>query len=318
MVDFVRDRLARRGLKIVHLRLLQELAASGQVSAAASGLAMSQPAASRHLAELEAITGHALYERRSRGLELTSYGRSLAIWATRILGDLNAADRELEEMAAGQRGLVSIGSVTGPALDLVLPALRRARVTHPGISGNVVVDTSDKLAELLHSDRLDFFIGRIPSDDDHKLFKARLIGPEPMMLIVRENHPLLRLGNATIREGVEYDWVLQAPGGLLRRTVETYLLERGLPLPARILSTSSTLMTLAIISQSNAIAALSLAVADFFISPSGLDAKLAKLPIAPDLSVMPYSMLRLADRPLSPASRMLWDIIASQIPDQAG
>lgn len=312
-VGFSRDRLARRGLKLVHLRLLATLSQTGQVSAAAAHLAMSQPAASRHLAELETIAGVDLYQRNARGLTLTAFGQRLAAWADRVLRDLDAAEREIGEMAAGQRGLVSVGSVTGPALDLVLPALRRARVTHPGISANVVVDTSDKLAEQLLSERLDFLIGRIPPDADPNLFAARLIGQEPMSLIVRANHPLLRTGRPTLRDSVEYDWVLQAPGGLLRRTVETYLLERGLPMPARVLSTSSTLMTLAVISQSNAIAALSQAVADFFSDPEGLNARLATLPIAPDLAVSAYSMLRLVDRPLSPASQMLWDIMEGQI-----
>lgn len=304
-----RDRLARRGLKLMHLRLLAALADTGQISAAASQLAMSQPAASRLLAELDTITGAKLYQRQTRGVTLTPFGETMAAWAHKVLRDLDAADREIGEMGTGRRGLVSIGSVTGPALDLVLPVLKRARVTHPGIASNVVVDTSDKLAELMVAERLDFYVGRIPPDVDHNLFAARPIGPEPMSLIVRQNHPLLRTGSTSLADCVDYDWVLQAPGGVLRRTVESYILGQGLPLPARVLSTSSTLMTLAIISQSNAIAALSLAVADFFSDPNGLNARLAKLPIATDLAVASYSMLRPADRPLSPVSRTLWDLV---------
>lgn len=312
-----RDRLARRGLKINHLRLLSVLAETGQISAAASQLAMSQPAASRLLAELDAITGASLYDRHPRGIVLTEFGVKLATWASKILRDLDAADREIGEMEAGRRGLVSFGSVTGPALDLVLPVLRQARVTHPGIASNIVVDTSDQLAEMMLSDRLDFYIGRIPETVDHSLFAARPIGPEPMALIVRQNHPLIRTGSTSIADCVDYDWVLQAPGGLLRRTVETYILERGLPLPARVLSTSSTLMTLAIISQSNAIAALSVAVADFFSDQEGLNARVARLSIAPDLAVAPYSMLRPEGRPLSPASETLWNLISEQVRQSA-
>lgn len=42
-----------------------------------------------------------------------------------------------------------IGSVTGPALDLVLPVIRDMRVTYPDIAFSVQVDTPDRLAEAL-------------------------------------------------------------------------------------------------------------------------------------------------------------------------
>jgi DNA-binding transcriptional LysR family regulator len=309
----VRDRLIRRGLKLNHLRLLAVLSETGQIRAAATQLAMTQPAASRLLAELDTITGAKLYDRHPRGVVLTPFGLKLASWAGKILRDLDAADREIGEMEAGHSGLVSMGSVTGPALDLVLPVLRQTRVTHPNIASNVFVDTSDKLAELLLSERLDFFVGRIPPDVDHGRFIARPVGPEPMSLIVRQDHPLIRTGSTSLADCVEYDWVLQAPGGLLRRTVETYILSKSLPLPHRVFSTSSTLMTLAIISQSNAIAALSEAVANFFSKPDGLNARIATLPAAPDLAVSPYSLLRSKDRPLSPASQTIWDLVEDRL-----
>jgi DNA-binding transcriptional LysR family regulator len=216
-------------------------------------------------------------------------------------------------METGLRGTVSIGAVTGPAIELVLPVLRQVRVTHPGILTNVTVDTSDKLAELMLAQRLDFFIGRIPQDFDHGQFASEPIGEEPIALVVRDSHPLIRTGNTSLQHCVRYDWVLQAPGGLLRHTVETYLLERGLQLPARILSTSSMLMTLALISQSNAIAPVSRAVAEFFSRPDGLNSRIVILPAASDLAVTPYSMLRPASRELSPACQTIWTILCERV-----
>lgn len=300
------DRLVRRGLKFRHLRLVAKLGETNQVSAAAAQLALSQPAASRLLGELEQILETPLYQRHARGIELTQAGWTLVQWARKVLDDLDHADREIGEMASGARGTVSIGSVTGPALELVLPVLRQARITHPGITIDVTVDTSDKLAELLLARKLDFYLGRIPQELDHSHFTAELIGPERVSLVVREGHPLMRTGRASIEKCIAYDWVLQPVGSLLRHEVETYLLERGLQLPRRIVSTSSTLMTLAIISQSNAIAPLARAAIDFFAGPDGLGAKLSPLPLASDLAVSSFSMLRSSSKPLSPASDTLW------------
>ena len=83
-----------------------------------------------------------------------------------MLQGLDDTARELTEMERGNQGTVSIGSVTGPAIDLVLPVVRQARVTHPNISIALSVDTSDKLADDLLASRLDFFIGRLLGEID--------------------------------------------------------------------------------------------------------------------------------------------------------
>ena len=315
--ELARDRLVRRGLKLNHLRLLAALERTGQLSAAAVQLSISQPAASRLLGEVERIAGAALYRRHARGIVFTEAGRHLAILAQRMLGDLDEASREIEEMDAGRRGFVSIGAVTGAALEHVLPVLRQTRVTHPRINANVVVDTSDKLAPLMLSDQLDFYIGRIPGDLDRSAFAADPIGPEPVSLIVREGHPLTRRAEPSLAECVEFDWVLQPLGGLMRQTVENYLIDRRIPLPARVISTSSTLMTLALIAQSNAIAPIARAAALFFGSDEGLGGKIVTLPVAADLLVTPYSLLRPAARPLSPTASIVHEQILSRL-RQAG
>ncbi|NIR46835.1 MAG: LysR family transcriptional regulator, partial [Gemmatimonadetes bacterium] len=96
------------------------------------------------------------------------------------------------EMTRGVRGLVRIGAVTGPALEIVLPVIRDLRVTYPEIEITVTVDTSDKLAEGLLSQELDFYLGRLPEDVDARAFQMRPVGPEPVALIVRLEHPLVR------------------------------------------------------------------------------------------------------------------------------
>jgi DNA-binding transcriptional LysR family regulator len=248
------DRLVRRGLKLSHLRLLAALARTGQISAAAAQLAISQPAASRLLSDVERIAGASFYRRQARGIELTAAGEHFSRLAQRMLGDLDAVSREIEEFDAGRRGFVSIGAVTGAAVEYLLPVLRQLRVTHPRINANVVVDTSDKLAPLMLADELDFYVGRIPGDIERSAFLAELVGPEPVAFIVRESHPLTRSAEPGLARCVEYDWVMQPLGGLMRQTVEAYLMDRKITLPARIISTSSTLMTLALVCQSNAIA----------------------------------------------------------------
>ncbi len=318
MQDSGTDRLLRRGLKLSHLRLLSALGQTGQLSAAAARLAISQPAASRLLSEAERISGTTLHKRHARGVEFTEAGQYFVTFARRMLGDLDAAARDIEELDAGRRGFVSIGAVTGAALEHVLPVLRQLRVTHPRINANVVVDTSDKLAPLLLADQLDLYIGRIPAGMDHSAFVAEPASLEPISLIVRKDHPLKRNDRLTLEQCVEFDWVMQPIGGLLRQTMETYLEEKRVALPTRVISTSSMLMTLALIASSNAIAPVARAAAAFFGGDDGLGASIVALPIAPDLAVAPYSLLRPAHRNLSPTSRLVHEQIRARLAVRVG
>lgn len=306
-----RDFLIRRGLRLSHLRFVAALKESGQIGAAAAQLAITQPAASRMASEIESILGVALYTRHARGVTLTAYGEHLAARAKAMLQGLDDAARELDEMERGMRGSVSIGAVTGPALDLVLPVVRKARLTHPRVSITLTVDTSDHLADQLLASSIDFYLGRILGDIDRSQFLAQEIGSEPMTLLVRRDHPLSRQANVRLRDCIAYDWVLQPHGGLQRRTVENHLLAAGLPLPNKVLGTASLLLTLAFVVKTNAVAPVAKAVADFCIEETGLGARVVALPIE-DIAIPPFSLVRLSERALSPACSVLFSMIAAE------
>lgn len=294
--------LIRKGLKFSHLRLLAALRATGQVSVAAEQVGMTQPAASRLLAQLDDMLGTPIFTRHSRGVVLTEAGAIMADQAVRTLGELGLSYDRVRQAVQGTGGLVKIGSVTGPSLELVLPMVTQARVASPAVEIAVHVETSDRLAESLLARDLDFYVGRIPDGANAAPFKVTEIGSEPIGLVVRADHPLTRLADPTLEQCLDYDWVSQPPGGLLRRTAEDYILSKGLNLPGRVLGTTSTLFTLALVQKTNVIAPLARAVADFFISSTGLGSRLAHLPVALDLAVKTYSVIERQERDLSPAA----------------
>jgi DNA-binding transcriptional LysR family regulator len=304
--------LLLRGVKLQHLRLIAQLNDTAQMSAAAAAINISQPAASRLAAELEQISGITLYTRHPRGVELTEHGRRFAMRAQSILQSLHDAGREIAELTSGHAGTVNIGAVTGPAIEMVLPVLKRMRITHPMVETSVIVDISDVVGQELLSHRIDFYIGRIPAHIDPRLFIASVISEEPASLIVREDHPLTRKPNISIADCLPYDWVMQTQEGLLNHAVEDYLITRGHRLPTKILSTSSLMLSLATITQTNSVAPVSRAVADFFSSETGLNGRIRSLPVAPGLTVSPYALIKLADSVLSPAAQIFFDYLTEQ------
>lgn len=301
------------GLKLTHMQMIVALEDSGQISAAAHMLNISQPAASRMIADMENALGVPLCRRLPRGVSLTPYGEALARRARSVLLELREVDRDISDLKSGKGGAVFIGSVTAPAIGLAVPAIRRIRRSFPRIEISMQVDTSSVLARELLAQRHDFIIGRIPDDLNPRLFDARVIGTEKACLIVRRGHPLVRQHVVELDQLAHYDWVFQPGGSLLRRTIETIFMSRNAPIPDRVLNTSSLLLTLVMVSQSDAIAPVALDMAKFVNDEGGLAGAIEILPIAFDIDVQPYSIITARNRLLSPAAKLLYDHILEEI-----
>ncbi len=305
------DPLQLRGLKLSHLRLLAAVLETGQIGLAADRLGITQPAASRLLAEVERITGRPVHRRTGRGLTLTEGGLALARRAQRVQMELRDAARDLAEIGAGTSGHVRIGAVTGPALDRVLPALRAARLTLPQVTAEVIVATSDILCQQLLSGRIDFAIARRPDGPDRALYDETRIAPEPVALIVRRGHPLDRVSVAAA-DLMAFDWVMPGRESILTRTVLERLARLNLPEPPQRLSTASFLLTLALLQQSNAVAPLASAVVEAFTQ--GPDAPYRKLPVDLGIEVEPFGLLTRAGGVLPPVAERLAALILTQGP----
>ncbi|KQY15459.1 LysR family transcriptional regulator [Rhizobium sp. Root482] len=311
-VDYSERGIFRSGLKMSHLQLILAIEDHGQISAAATALGMSQPAASRLLGEIEAILKAPLCARIARGVELTEFGRALARRARTIFLELRETAREITELKTGSGGSVSLGSVTGPALNLAVPAVRQVSTAYPGIEINIQIENSNVLVRELLSARHDFVIGRIPDDQDPRLFNLIEIGEEEVCLIVRNGHPLLEKGVVTTADLPGYDWVFQPQGTLLRRAVEDSFMSSETPLPATIISTSSIILTVSIVRHTNAVAPVARDVAELIAGQGGEAGEIRVLPTDFKITIRPYSLITARGRALPPSARLLYDLILKQ------
>ncbi len=306
------DGLLRSGLKLTHLRMLVAIEDYGQISAAAEAMHISQPAASRMLTEMEAIVKASLYERVARGVVLTPFGEALARRARKILLELREASREMAELRTGNGGSVFIGSVTAPAISLAVPAIRKVSAAYPGIEINVQVETSNVLARELLAARHDFIIGRVPDDLNPRLFVVEEIGIEKACLIVRNGHPLAEKPVVSLTDLPRFEWVFQPPGTLLRRTVEDIFIAGRVPLPENIVNTSSLLLTLAVVCNTDAIAPVALDMAQFVSGQSSHAGEIRVLQTDFEINVKPYGLITTRERALPPSARLLYDMIHAE------
>ena len=298
-------------MKLGHLRLVAALADTGMVSAAAKAVGMTQPAASRRIAEMESLLDAPLCDRVSRGVRLTPLGHALARHARSVLLHLAQAEREFADLRAGRRGVVSIGAVTGPAVEIAAPAMARTRAVAPGVEVDIRIDASNALARELLASRLDFIIARVPDDLDPQAFESLPIGVEKALILVRRGHPLLGHGPATLADASGHEWVMQRHGSPLRRAVDTLFQAANVAAPDRFLTTTSIFLTMMLVADSDALAPLASAAARF-VGCEGAPGKLAILPTAFSIVVQPYSLIVLRNRALSPAAQTVYDVIREQ------
>lgn len=268
---------------------------------------MTQPAASRLMSEVERVAEAELYVRSGRGIELTEVGRKLGERCIRVLQELSDAGRDIEHHISGRRGHVSIGSVTGPAVEYVLPAIRHIRLSYPEISVSVEIGPSSALAPMLEDGRLDFSLSRVPANEDPSHFDERPLRKEPACIVGRPGHPLTRYAAPVPAELLlGFDWVFPPVGAPIRATAEQALREKKLELPTRILTTSSFLFTLATIQRTNAIGPVAHSVAASFATlPDGMPGTITILPTDLALSVETYSFLTRRGKALTPVAQIV-------------
>ena len=102
-------RIGRR-LRLRDLHILSIVTQQGSMAKAASHLAMSQPAVSESVANLEATLGVRLLDRSSRGVEPTFYAHALLKRGNVVFDELMQAVEEIAFLADPKVGLVRVGS----------------------------------------------------------------------------------------------------------------------------------------------------------------------------------------------------------------
>lgn len=296
-------------LKPVHLRLIDEIARRQKLQLAAEALAMSQPAASRMLADVEAETGVPLFTRHPRGMEPTQAGEAFLRHVRVILWELETLQAEVGSIAAGEAGEVRVGAVTGPAMGFLIPALRQVKAESPAIEPTIEVSPSVQLVRGLREGRFDFVIARLPPDQESADFHVYPARSENVSLLVRDSHPLASARHVTLEQTLGYEWVMQERGSPIRQAVEAVFLQTGTPVPRNVSNSSSMLVVLSMLAHEDVISPQSEEVSEI-LTGQALGARLVALDLAEKITVSPYFILSNRGQQLPRAAeRLLQEVL---------
>lgn len=135
-------------MELRQLRYFVAVAEEMHFRRAAERLRLAQPSLSQQIQQLEEELGAQLFERRTRSIALTAAGSRLLLRARIILGNVDDAAREVQQVAQGLTGTLSIAFVSA-ALVGVLPRILRAFTARvPKVE--IRLDEVDPEEQLLH------------------------------------------------------------------------------------------------------------------------------------------------------------------------
>jgi DNA-binding transcriptional LysR family regulator len=228
-------------MELRHLRYFVAVAEAQSFVAAASRLRVAQPALSKQIRDLEAELGAVLFERGSRGVQLTTAGRAFLAEARRTLAGASRAVSAAREAAAGRTASLRFAhgelAAYGPAVENLLAKFRDA---NPDVQVEDVVLTDAETFHALRERRVDVgavFLMEWPVSGfaAHQLVDARVSG-----VLVPESGPLAAQRTVRLADLHAMPWLNSAPRrwpGFLQK-LEGALRERGL-VPERRLERAS-------------------------------------------------------------------------------
>lgn len=164
-------------MQLQQLRYFVAVAELRHFTQAADRIGVAQPSLSKQIHSLEAELGTPLFARGRGGVTLTQAGETLLPLATRIVADVDAARRAVEQVVGVRRGRVRLGATPSICVSLVPALLRRFRAAHPGVDLHLEESGSRDLERSLAEGRLDLALIVLPA-----------VGIDPAL----RAHPLLR------------------------------------------------------------------------------------------------------------------------------
>ncbi len=224
-------------IKFRHLVCFLEVARQGTLARAASKLAVSQPAISKTLKELEELLTASLFERSKTGVSLTEAGVAFMRYAGPCVQALRDGVSSLRD-AEYATGTLRLGVLSTVESLLIPEVVRRLHERHPALVASVVTGPSAYLLSRLHVGELDLVVGRMTDSPQIQGLTFEHLYSESMTLVVRAGHPLLS-APLLYEQLQDYPLVLPLAGTTIRKYADALFVQCGIRQPRQRLETLS-------------------------------------------------------------------------------
>jgi len=218
--------MSLRDVELRHLTALVAVAEHGTFSRAAGALGFTQSAVSQQIAALEKAVGMAVFDRPKgpRPVELTPAGELLLGHARRMLGAVESAATELDQLRRGVTGRLVIGTFQSVSAQILPGVVGRMRSEAPSVDIGLL-ETDDQLALLdgVLTDELDLAFTVDLCEDDR--VESVLLGYDPFVVIVRAGDAPGPV--ATPADISDTPLIGQPPSNVCQRLIDQRLVDHG-------------------------------------------------------------------------------------------
>jgi molybdate transport repressor ModE-like protein len=192
------------------LLILRAVARAGSISAGARTLGWTQPAVSQHLQALERSTRTPLLLRHSGGVTLTEAGRSAVEHADAIAAHLDAAGREIAELASLGAGTVRLAAFPS-ALAVLVPGALERLASGTGVEVRLVEAEPPEAVDLVRTGDVDvaltFGYAEAGSDGIPPGLRGVDLGSDPVDVVLPAAHPGATASRLSLSDLAADDWV---------------------------------------------------------------------------------------------------------------
>jgi len=186
----------------VGLRYFAAVARRGSIREAAEELHVAQSALSRQIQKMEDELGAPLFQRHSRGVELTSAGEIFLRYVQSSLRQVEKVRSEVDALKGLRRGTVSVYSIESLVPHLLPRVVARFAKRYPNISLEIIIDGSDRVVAAVRDGRTDIGLAFYPPVEPEivTVFKVR----EPLVAVMAASHPLATRARVSLAECTAY------------------------------------------------------------------------------------------------------------------
>lgn len=230
-------------VKLELYRVFKEVADSGNISAAAKNLNISQSAVSQSIKQLETALQARLFARSPRGVALTDEGQMLYGYVRSALGLIATGEDKLSQAQQLLLGTLVIGASDTITSLFLTPYLDEFHHKHPGIRLKIVSGRSAKVLSMLKSGAVDIAFASSPSDPS---LRCQPCFPTHSVFVAGSSYDCDFDHIYTLREIANFPLILLERKASSRVFLEQYFLHGGVKLTPEIeLSSRSLLVSLA-------------------------------------------------------------------------
>jgi LysR family pca operon transcriptional activator len=281
-------------MKIRHLQCFMEVARLGHVGRAADKLAVTQPAVSKTLRELEELLNVRLFTRGPKGLALTPMGEVFQHHAATGVVALQQAIDSVARGALREDTKIRIGALPTVAVRLMPHAVQELTAQRRDAAVHLVTGPNRILLERLKSGELNVVVGRLADPDQMIGLAFEQLYLERMAVVVRPGHPLLAEKPFDVRRIASFTVLMPSREDITRPIADRLLIANRIGAVERRIETVSSDFSRAYLKQTDAVWIISYGVAALDI----LAGNLVELPIDVSATLGPVGMtIRADDRP---------------------